>query len=225
MQGRLSHRTHVMGGVRLLFLFLVIGVGQSVTLNGAGSGPSKCGNINRLLTAIQDAHQSTSEQDAANRLSLLLDMKNWSQYCVQGVCKWGLSPLAEQFYEESTIFASWVPSELSSVRYGENYASAKFKLSIGDVCGGTSIVDAEFIFYCQGQWGRATQIHTLFETNSYNQLHSNLVDCVKVKEQEEVQEEPLNTIQNVLPDPVQLTRPPKFILEEEILETPSPFEE
>jgi len=214
-----------MGAVRILFLLLVIGGVHAVTLTGASSGPSNCGDIGNLLSAIQGAHQSTSEQDAANRLLSLVDTKNWSQYCVQGDCISGLSPLAEQFYEESTIFSSWEPSELFFIRYAENYASARLKLSVGDVCGGFSVVDAEFIFYCHGQKERATQIHSFFEKNGYNQLHMNLAECVEKLEQEEKKEEPLSTIPNILPEPEVLERPPKFILEEEVMETPPPLEE
>lgn len=220
-----------MGAVRLFLVFLVIGVGgichvgHAVTLNGVGNGPSNCGDINNLLGAIENAHQSISEQDAANRLLALIDIKGWNQYCVLGDCISGLSALAGQMYEESTIFASWKPSQLSGVRYGENFASVQFKLAVVDVCGGPSIVDAEFNFYCQGQQGRATQIHTFFEKSSYNQLHRNLVDCVNILEQRGQEEEIISDVPNVLPEIQEFGPPPKFILEEEVLETPPPVEE
>lgn len=231
MQGKLPH-THAMGAVRLVFaiLCLVAGV-RGVTLSGTGNGPSKCGDIGNLLAVIQNAHQSTSEQDAANRLLLLVDTHGWSQYCVRGVCLSGLSNLAAQFYEESTIFSSWVPSQLRDVRYGEHFASARFTLSIRDVCGTVSTVDAEFIFYCHAQQNRATQIHTFFETAAYNTLHATLQECVRAQEETQEQEEnkePISTAPNVLPEPEVLERPPKFILEEEengaVIETPSPVE-
>lgn len=161
------------------------GIGGHVSI----TSELNCGNPRNLLQAISSAHQATSPQDAANRMMVLVDTYDWTQFCVQGQCKFeNLGGLARHFYLESTIVEDWSFDNLR-VKQGANVARTKFKLSLSDKCGNKyPPIQAEYLFYCNGMPQRATEIHVLYDEKDLIQMQDLLLKCYEDLQSVEIDE-------------------------------------
>ena len=149
-------------------------------------GESRCGIVDTLLWNIRYAQQAQSPQDAANRIVALTDTYQWSEFCVQGKCTTSMGDLIQQFSRESRVVQDMTYTNLRS-EYGRAWAQSTMTISVVDRCGvANQPINAVFSFYCNGEQGRATAIHVVYDEVPFIVMQRKLKECEERMEQEAI---------------------------------------
>lgn len=174
-------------------------------------GESRCGIVDSLLMGVRHAQQAETPQDSANRVLLLIDTYQFSEYCIQGRCTTDVGDLIQQFSRESRVLKDMTFTNVRS-EYGNSWAQSILTTTIVDICGVTyEPITTRYSFYCNGEQGRATGIHVIYDEIPFTVIQRQLKECENkmnqniegTSEEEADMEDTLPEQQNTGPLPLQ----------------------